>query len=39
MYEEVLKRKFIKEAIRDDVNVKKLLANKKLLRIIRKIDN
>lgn len=38
-YEEVLKRRFIKEAIRKEVNVKNLKNNSKTLKIMSKIDN
>lgn len=38
-YEEILKRKFIKEAIRKEVNVKNLKSNSKTLKIMSKIDN
>lgn len=38
-YEEVLKRSFIKEAIRKDVSVKHLKSNGKTLKIMSKIDN
>lgn len=38
-YEEVLKRRFVTEAIRKEVTVKNLKANSKTAKIMSKIDN